>query len=227
MRTCRWRCRAIAHRRATASAARSFCGREAGAAGNYASTNINNTPHGVGATVTQNLLNGFQTANRTRQAEAQVFAARETLRGIEQTVLLNAATAYMNLLARRRDSRTAALQRRGAAGAVAPDQRPLERRQRHRDRRVPGGVAPRRRPPADVHRRSQLYDLARGVPAGDRARAGQARAGDAGRPLLAAARCGRDGRRLAAKSRRHRGEVQRRRRRCIRSRSPRARSIRR
>ena len=42
-----------------------------------------NTPHGVGVTVTQNLLNGFQTANRTRLAESQVLAARETLRSIE------------------------------------------------------------------------------------------------------------------------------------------------
>src|SRR5215207_10441531 len=41
-----------------------------------------NTPHGVGATVTHNLLNGFQTSNRTRLAESQVFAARETLRAI-------------------------------------------------------------------------------------------------------------------------------------------------
>jgi outer membrane protein len=57
-----------------------------------------NTPHGVGATITQTLLNGFQTANRTKLAESQVFAARETLRGLEATVLLNAATAYMNLL---------------------------------------------------------------------------------------------------------------------------------
>jgi outer membrane protein len=57
-----------------------------------------NTPHGVGVTVTQNLLNGFQTANRTRLAESQVLAARETLRSIEQTVLFNATTAYMNLL---------------------------------------------------------------------------------------------------------------------------------
>ena len=57
-----------------------------------------NAPRGVGATVRQTLLNGFQTANRTRQAEAQVFAARETLRNTEQTVLLNAATVYMNLL---------------------------------------------------------------------------------------------------------------------------------
>ena len=67
-----------------------------------------NTPHGIGATVTQNLLNGFQTANRTRLAESQVFAARETLRNIEQTVLLNATTAYMNLL---RDAGILELQR--------------------------------------------------------------------------------------------------------------------
>ena len=57
-----------------------------------------NMPRGVGVTATQTLLNGFQTANRTRLAEAQVFSARETLRGLEATVLLNAATAYMNLL---------------------------------------------------------------------------------------------------------------------------------
>ena len=55
-------------------------------------------PRGFGATLTQNLFNGFQTANRTRQAESQVRAARETLRTTEQTVLLNAAVAYMNLL---------------------------------------------------------------------------------------------------------------------------------
>jgi outer membrane protein len=47
----------------------------------------------AGMTVTQTLLNGFQTANRTRQAEGQVFSARETLRTTEQNVLLNAATA--------------------------------------------------------------------------------------------------------------------------------------
>src|SRR4029079_2145300 len=67
-----------------------------------------NTPHAVGATVTQTLLNGFQTSNRTRLAESQVLAARETLRNTEQTVLLNAATAYMNLL---RDAGILELQR--------------------------------------------------------------------------------------------------------------------
>ena len=66
------------------------------------------TPRGFGATLTQNLFNGFQTANRTRQAESQVRAARETLRTTEQTVLLSAVTAYMNLL---RDTAILDLQR--------------------------------------------------------------------------------------------------------------------
>jgi outer membrane protein len=61
-----------------------------------------------GLTSKQTLFNGFQTASRTRQAEGQVFAQRETLRTAEQTVLLNAATAYMNLL---RDAALLDLQR--------------------------------------------------------------------------------------------------------------------
>jgi len=52
----------------------------------------------VAATGSYALFNGFQTANRTRQAESQVEGARETLRVTEQQVLLDAATAYMNLL---------------------------------------------------------------------------------------------------------------------------------
>jgi outer membrane protein len=51
-----------------------------------------------GLTVNQTLFDGFQNAGRTRQAEAQVLAARETLRAAEQAVLLTAATSYMNLL---------------------------------------------------------------------------------------------------------------------------------
>src|SRR5882757_4139010 len=51
-----------------------------------------------GLTTTQTLFNGFQTASRTRQAEGQVSSAREVLRTTEQNTLLNAATAYMNLL---------------------------------------------------------------------------------------------------------------------------------
>src|SRR5579872_3675886 len=56
------------------------------------------TSRGVGATATQTLYNGLQTANRVRQAESQVMGARETLRVTEQQVLLDSATAYMNLL---------------------------------------------------------------------------------------------------------------------------------
>jgi outer membrane protein len=63
----------------------------------------------VGATGSYTLFNGYQTANRTRQAESQVDAARETLRVTEQQVLLDAATAYMNLL---RDSAILELNRR-------------------------------------------------------------------------------------------------------------------
>jgi outer membrane protein len=66
-------------------------------------------PRGVAVTGTQTVYNGLQTANRTRAAESQTSAARETLRLIEQTVLLDAATAYMNLL---RDRAILDLQRR-------------------------------------------------------------------------------------------------------------------
>ncbi len=68
-----------------------------------------NSPASIGGTITQTLYNGFQTANRTRQAESAVMASRATLRTTEQTVLLNAATAYMNLL---RDSAILDLQKR-------------------------------------------------------------------------------------------------------------------
>jgi len=69
----------------------------------------NMTPNNYGITATQTLYNGFQTSNRTRQAESQVQAAREFLRVTEQAVLLSAVTAYMNLL---RDGAILDLQRR-------------------------------------------------------------------------------------------------------------------
>lgn len=75
----------------------------------YSSVYGNTAVTSYGITGTQTLFNGFQTANRTRQAESQVSAARETLRLMEQTVLLAAVTAYMNLL---RDAAILDLQRR-------------------------------------------------------------------------------------------------------------------
>src|SRR5450432_2574544 len=55
-------------------------------------------PRSVGLTVTQTLFNGQQTANKTRAAESQVSGAREALRVLEQSVLLSAATIYMDYL---------------------------------------------------------------------------------------------------------------------------------
>src|SRR5258708_31432028 len=75
----------------------------------YPRTSFGSSPSAVGVTVSQNLFNGFQTANRVRQAESNTSAARETLRVAEQTILQNAATAYMDLL---RDSALLELQRR-------------------------------------------------------------------------------------------------------------------
>src|SRR2546430_9050890 len=44
------------------------------------------------------MYKGLQRGPAARQAEGQVFSARETLRTTEQNVLLSGATAYMNLL---------------------------------------------------------------------------------------------------------------------------------
>ena len=61
-------------------------------------TNGANAPRSASLTVSQTLYNGQQTANRTRAAESQVSGAREALRVLEQSVLLSAATIYMDYL---------------------------------------------------------------------------------------------------------------------------------
>ena len=55
------------------------------------------TPKSIGVSGQQTLFNGQQTANRVRSAESQVSQARETLRMLEQSVLLSAATVYMDM----------------------------------------------------------------------------------------------------------------------------------
>jgi len=67
-----------------------------------------NGPWSAGANISQTLYNGGRTANRTRAAESQVSAAREGLRVLEQSVLLAAATIYMDYL---RDSAIVEVQR--------------------------------------------------------------------------------------------------------------------
>lgn len=56
-------------------------------------------PWVIGVTVTQTLFNGFKTANSVRVAEFQVQSGREALRNVGQGVLLDAVTAYTNVLA--------------------------------------------------------------------------------------------------------------------------------
>ncbi|MGB3042143.1 MAG: TolC family outer membrane protein [Xanthobacteraceae bacterium] len=56
-------------------------------------------PWTIGVTVTQTLFNGFKTANSVRVAELQVKSGREALRNVGQGVLLDAVTAYTNVLA--------------------------------------------------------------------------------------------------------------------------------
>ncbi len=55
------------------------------------------TPWSAGLTGQQTLFNGARNANTVRKAESQVSASRETLRVMEESVLLSAATIYMDV----------------------------------------------------------------------------------------------------------------------------------
>ncbi|MEZ5874003.1 MAG: TolC family outer membrane protein [Hyphomicrobiales bacterium] len=55
-------------------------------------------PHGYAVQLSQPLFEGFQNLNAVRQAKAEVQSQRETLRATEQSVLLDAATAYVNVV---------------------------------------------------------------------------------------------------------------------------------
>jgi outer membrane protein len=57
-----------------------------------------NTSKGYSVSLTQPIFNGFQTINAVNEAEAFVRAGREALRTTEQTVLLQAVTAYMDVI---------------------------------------------------------------------------------------------------------------------------------
>ena len=117
-------------------------------------------------------------------------------------MLLNAATAYMNLL---RDSAILDLQRRNVEVLQ-------EQLRQTRDRFNVGEVTRTDVAQAEsqlaagrsqvLTRRSQLHRLGGDLSAGDRHRSGQAHAGHAGRPLLAAQPAGRGRRRHAPAIRR-------------------------
>jgi outer membrane protein len=52
----------------------------------------------TGIDIDQSVFNGYRNTNALKSAETSVLAGRETLRGAEQTTLLNAVTAFMNLV---------------------------------------------------------------------------------------------------------------------------------
>ncbi len=68
----------------------------------------NSTPRNASLVVQETLFNGYRTPNSVRQSESQILQSREILRQSEQSVLANAATAYMNVL---RDTAVLDLQR--------------------------------------------------------------------------------------------------------------------
>jgi outer membrane protein len=55
-------------------------------------------PKGYAVTASQPLFRGFRTLNTVREAEATVRAGRETLRIVEQSVLLDAVAAYADVV---------------------------------------------------------------------------------------------------------------------------------
>ncbi len=71
---------------------------ETDASGKLRPVRTNTATWSPGLTVTQNLFNGNRTVNGVRQAESNIFGARETMRNTEQNVLQSAATAYMDVL---------------------------------------------------------------------------------------------------------------------------------
>lgn len=60
--------------------------------------NGGSVPRAATLTVEQPIFDGFKTQNETRAAESGVFAGRERLRLVEQRVLFDAVSAYMNVL---------------------------------------------------------------------------------------------------------------------------------
>jgi outer membrane protein len=55
-------------------------------------------PRSIGVTITQPIFRGFRTQNGVKAAEAAVLAGREILKQTEQDVLLNATSAFMDVI---------------------------------------------------------------------------------------------------------------------------------
>ena len=79
-----------------------------------ATLNTRNKPHGYSFTLQQQIFKGLQTLNSIREAEANALAAREDLRNTEQSTLLDAVTAYMDVVQKSVNRRAQRQQRKSA-----------------------------------------------------------------------------------------------------------------
>ncbi len=75
-------------------------------------TATNTNPAGFSITLNQPLFRGFKTVSGTKQAEAVVKSSRQQLLAVEQQILLDAATAYMDVL---RDRQIVSLRRKNVS----------------------------------------------------------------------------------------------------------------
>jgi len=65
---------------------------------NGVTSNFDSTDKNYSAEISQPIFRGLQTLNEVREAKASVFAARERLRAVEQATLLDAVTAYADVV---------------------------------------------------------------------------------------------------------------------------------
>ncbi|MEE9311032.1 MAG: TolC family outer membrane protein [Planctomycetota bacterium] len=79
---------------------------------------------GYTVSLTQPLFRGLRTINSIRKADADIYAGREDLRLVEQTVFLNAVTAYVNVI---RDRAVLRLRRNNVSVLVQQKKATLDR----------------------------------------------------------------------------------------------------
>ena len=156
----------------------------------------------IGATGTYTLFNGFQTANRTRQAESQVDARARDAARHRAAGAARCRDRLHEFAARSGGARFAAAQRRGSDRATQADPRPFQCRRSDAHRRGASRIAARRRTLATSRRPVAIRDIASQLSPGDRRRSGQPRAGHAGRPAVAQRRWQRRSRKARRRARR-------------------------
>jgi len=132
-------------------------------------------PRGYSIDAVQPIFSGFRTINSVNEQEANVRAARETLRAVEQSVLLQTVTSFMDVvrdqaIVRLRENNVNVLSRE-----LQGDRGPLRRRRGDAHGRGAGAGAAGRSGVGTRPRQGQSQDQPRRLRARRRACAGQPR----------------------------------------------------